>query len=226
MLIGKGEKIERILYSNMKIDIIGITVSTNYSDVLPYVIKANKRFLKHWIFITDKNDTKTINILNKYKNITILYFDFQENNRVFNKGGAIRIGQDFAYKHFPNDWYLILDSDICLEKNFKKYINCYTPVLDPKIIYGCRNRKDFYSLKDYKYKINFTKGGTNNSLPGFFQFYKRKIFYKSSYDASTCDIEFLIRFKNRIYLNEVICYHLGQGSIHWQGRKTTSDFKI
>ena len=210
----------------MTIDLIGITVSTNYSDVLPYVLKANKRFLKHWIFITSKDDQKTIDILKKYKNITILYFDFQENDRIFNKGGAMRIGQEFVYKHFPNDWYLILDSDICLEKNFKKYINCYTPVLNPKTVYGCRNRRDFSSLKDYKYKVNFIKAGTGYTIPGFFQLYKRKIYYRSSYDASTSDIEFVARFKDRIYLNEVICYHLGRGSIHWQGRVDKSDFKI
>jgi hypothetical protein len=210
----------------MKIDIIGITVSTKYSDILPYVIKANKKFLKHWIFITDKNDKKTINILKKYKTITILYFDFQEDDRIFNKGGGIRLGQEFAYKHFPDDWYLILDSDICLEKNFKKYINCYAPVLDPKTIYGCKKRRDFHTYKDYKYKINFIKAGVGYTLPGFFQFYKRRIFYQSSNDASTCDMQFLTRFKSRIYLNEIICYHLGKGSIHWEGRKTTSDFKI
>jgi hypothetical protein len=97
-----------------------ITVSTNYSDILPYTLEANRKFLKNWIFVTDVNDTKTIEILKKEPTVTILYWDFQNGGRSFDKGGAVRHAQKYLYSNFPNDWYLIIDSDICLSPNFSK----------------------------------------------------------------------------------------------------------
>jgi len=38
-----------------------------------------------------KNDENIINIINKYNlsNIILLFYNFYENNKIFNKGGAI-----------------------------------------------------------------------------------------------------------------------------------------
>jgi hypothetical protein len=47
-------------------DIIAITVSTNYSDLLYHALKSNHKYFKHWIFVTDQNDKDTIELLNQY----------------------------------------------------------------------------------------------------------------------------------------------------------------
>ena len=45
-----------------KYDIIAITVSTNYEDILKIIIPQNAKFFKKWIIITKVDDIKTINI--------------------------------------------------------------------------------------------------------------------------------------------------------------------
>lgn len=207
-------------------DIIAITISTKYDDLLPHVIKANKKFLKHWIFITDKNDTQTIDILKQYKNITILYFDFQEGDRIFNKGGAIKLGQEYAYNNFPDDWYLIIDSDICLQDNFIECIKNESPLLED-YIYGSKDRKDYSNIQDYINKKNFSQYSQimNALIIGYFQLYKKKLYYDNSTDCSSCDIVFSNNFFNNKHLLNMTCSHLGCAGYHWQGRKDKTDFQ-
>ena len=200
-----------------------ITISTNYSDILPYTLEANRKFLKNWIFVTDVNDTKTIEILKKEPTITILYWDFQNGGRSFDKGGAVRYAQEYLYSKFPNDWYLILDSDICLSSNFYLDLN----KLDENIAYGCSTRHDFYKLSDYRNNRNFYNCPTYNFPLGFFQLYKQHRYYEPSHSAASCDDQFIKRsFSHWEMFNHFTCNHLVRNEVNWTGRKSTSDFLI
>jgi hypothetical protein len=200
-----------------------ITVSTNYSDILPYTLEANRKYFKNWIFVTDVNDTKTIEVLKKEPTVTILYWDFQNGGRSFDKGGAVRHAQEYAYLNFPNEWYLIIDSDICLSNDFKIDLNS----LNSEVVYGCSKRHDFYKLSDYKKDENFYDCPTYNFPLGFFQLYKQKKYYEPSHSAASCDDQFVKRcFNQQGMFNHFVCNHLGKNEINWSGRKSTLDFII
>lgn len=202
---------------------IAITVSTNYSDILPLVLK-NKRYFKHWIFVTSKSDSATQDILKELKDVTVLFYDFNLMGRRFDKGGAVRMAQHYAYQMFPQDWYLLIDSDIILGSNFTRVIKL--DELDENTIYGAASRVNFKSLEDLtRVKNGFKHDIEGNQIWGFFQLYRRKIGYQPSDDASGCDIVFASQFLTRQQL-PVQCFHLGEEGVNWQGRTLGADFKV
>jgi len=205
--------------------IVAITVSTNYSDLLPYILEANSKYFKKWIFVTDKNDLDTISQIPDDEKYKVLFFDFQEDNRVFNKGGAIRLAQDYAYNNYPEDWYLVLDSDTCLDESFEG-MSDELRELDETGLYCCSTRKNYKSLMDYKKRSNYTIENMGDLMAGFFQLYKRQLYYPSSMDASKCDIFFSDGFKNKYMTDILTCHHLGDTNKNWKGRQLGSDFLI
>ena len=204
---------------------IAITVSTNYHDILPIVYDYNKDLFKHWVFVTDKNDQETISFLSSKPNVTILYWDFQNHRNIFDKGGAIRHAQTYAYEKYPDDWYLLIDSDICLPMQFSHFAAVSLPTYDVNLIYGLDERLDFGSLEDFKNNINYKKYDHEKNVFGYFQLYKDKFFYNTSTDASHCDDEFSRKFQETVLILGLPCAHLGDKS-HWTGkRELGSDFK-
>jgi len=205
---------------------IAITVSTNYHDLLPIVYHHNKDFFKHWVFVTDKNDQETINFLSTKPNVTILFWDFQNHRNIFDKGGAIRYAQTYAYQKYPDDWYLLIDSDICLPIQFSRFVASTLPTYNVNHIYGLNERLDFASLEDLKNNINYKKYEHENNVLGYFQLYKDKFFYNTSIDASRCDDDFIRNFPSSILIKGMPCAHLGNKS-NWSGkRELGSDFKL
>lgn len=206
-----------------ELSIIAITVSTNYSDLIPYILKANTDFFKKWIFVTDAKDTKTINEIPKNNKFDILFSDFKRNGAVFNKGAAIRHAQETAHKEYPDDWYLLIDSDICLDESFN-YIKDNLDSFNKDCIYGSNNRKNFTKLSDYMRDLN---GKNYNCFvcEGFFQLYYKHLLYSDSNNASECDLSFAQNFTCKQVLDNVRCKHLGSNGVNWYGRKS-SDFHI
>ena len=204
---------------------IAITVSTNYSDILPFVISANAHYFTKWLIVTDVNDAPTISLLKTVPNIVILYWDFKNNGSKFDKGGAIRHAQLFAYHNFPTDWYLLLDSDICLTTQFAAVFNQVNQ-LNINNIYGVQ-RRDFYKMSDYKNGINFSvyKYEFAGQVHGYFQLYKQKLLYKPFKDASSSDVWFCNQFPITSMFN-INCDHLGKSGHNWNGRELGSDFII
>lgn len=201
-------------------NVIAITVSTNYSDILKHILDNNLKHFKKWIFITDKEDKDTINLLSNNEKIEILFFDFKTGENNFNKGGALKTAQKYVYKKYPDDWYLIIDSDIGLDENFGYFKNTLH-TCDENAIYGSNNRKIFDSLEDYKNNKNYYKHYYDDNCTdaiGFFQLYKRKLYYKNSESAGHCDIDFAKNFKINYIINDISCYHLGTPAINWIGR--------
>ena len=205
---------------------IAITVSTNYHDLLPIVYHHNKDYFKHWVFVTDRGDAETINFLSTKPNVTILFWDFQNHRNIFDKGGAIRYAQTFTYEKYPDDWYLLIDSDICLPREFSHFTAVFLPTYDVNLIYGLDERLDFESLEDFQNYTNYKKYEHGERVDGYFQLYKDKFFYNTSSDASNCDNEFAKRFPGRNLILGIPCVHLGNKS-HWNGkRELGSDFKL
>jgi hypothetical protein len=198
---------------------IGITVSTNYSDILPFILEENLKYFDKWIFITSNDDYATIDLLKDNPKIVILYWNFNNDGALFDKGGAIKLGQEYAYTNYPDDWYLIIDSDICLPNNF--YIT--TSSLNTDCIYGITERLDFSKLSDFKNKTNYRIYNLGAGV-GFFQLYKQHRTYNQSNSAGGCDNDFKALFKTVVAI-PFVCYHLGAPG-NWNGRTTGSDFII
>lgn len=197
-------------------DIIAITVSFNYIDYLTHTVHVNKKYFKNWIIITDKNDNKTIEFCEN-NNLKILYYDFYNNNSNFDKGGALKYGQEYAYKNYKDDWFLILDSDICLPNNFYTIISKFNFDIDS--LY-CAKRNIFENYKSFKENKILNKKDLYDFL-GFFQMYKsNNKFYKNSINCSDVDLEFSKLFKNKIYIPNLIVDHLGLDGKNWNGRIT------
>ena len=201
-------------------DVIAITVSTNYVDILKHTMQENIKYFTKWIFITDKDDVDTIDMLSNNDKIEILFFDFKRDECDFNKGGAIQFAQEYVYEKYPDSWYLIIDSDIALDETFRYFKNTLH-VCDENAIYGNNNRKIFDTLDDYKNNKNYCTyyyDISREDAIGYFQLYKRKIYYNNSKHAGDCDIDFSKKFKKKYIISEIQCSHLGTPAINWKGR--------
>ena len=115
-------------------DIIAITTSTRFDDLLAICLPHNYPFFKKWFIITHEKDTKTIDVVNTFKAthdnrecIELLFFDFFTGKRAFNKGGAIRYAQMIVNKRFQDYPILLIDSDIVLEDNFLDIMRSIQP---------------------------------------------------------------------------------------------------
>jgi len=200
---------------------VAITVSTNFSDILPYSIKHNLDYFDHWYIVTSKEDIATQQIVNDMASdrITLLYWEFaslyedHEGNltkqRYFDKGGAIKYAQQRAYDQFHHHWYLVMDTDILI----RSQRDLITEYLCPEYIYGPQARLDFASIKDYDRGIvhrSYFQGSPR--IIGFFQLYKQKYYYRPSIDSNLCDDEFtrLWAHDHRRFLSMTVD-HLG----HW-----------
>lgn len=118
----------------MTSDIIAITTSTRFDDLLAICLPHNYPLFKKWFIITHEKDTKTIDVVNTFKAthdtrdcIELLFFDFFEGKRKFNKGGAIRYAQMIVNDRYQDYPILLIDSDIVLPDNFLNTMRLIQP---------------------------------------------------------------------------------------------------
>ena len=194
--------------------LVAITCSTNYTEVLAIVIQENIELFDEWIVVTDPKDLNTLNLLKKYPKITTLLFDFTQNGNRFNKGGGIRMAQRRAYKSYPDHWYLILDSDICITSrdSFKSL-----DTLNDEAIYLCSDRRNFQKLSDFRRNTNFEQY-SGDMRAGFLQLYRKKKFYIDWPNAGRSDIEFTRHFSTMRLFRNLSCAHLGEPE-NYDGKK-------
>jgi hypothetical protein len=214
-------------------DIVAITISTNYEDILKIVLLQNANFLKKWIIITDEKDTKTIDVIKEANcnNIEILFYDFYSNGKrkfIFNKGGAVRFGQKYVYNkpEYKDYLILILDSDIYLPNNFIEIVNNIN--FEDNILYGSSKRFDYWSEENFKKdKIDYRYFYSKLAL-GYFQLYKinSKFLYNDSNDCSGCDKIFTGSFKKIVIIENLEVKHLGKACVNWKGRISHNDFRV
>jgi len=186
--------------------VVAITCSAYYTEVLEIVIRENSSFFDKWIIVTDPKDIDTVNLLKKHPEIITLLFDFTSRGNGFNKGGGIRLAQKYAYENYPNQWYLILDSDICIRSS--KPIDKLEK-LESEAIYLCNDRRNFKKLSDFRQGVNFEQF-LGDVRAGFFQLYRKKYFYIDWPTAGRSDIAFANDFSDIRVLRDLSCDHLGE----------------
>jgi len=207
-------------------EIVCITVSTNYSDLLDIIIPQNHKFFKKWYVITSENDIDTIDCIKKHNcsNIEMMYFDFKSNNNIFNKGGAIRYCQNIVSLLDYKGLVLLLDSDIYLPDNFMEIINGVN--IADNTLYGTNKRYDYHSYLNFiNNKIDFDYPWSKE-FQGYFQLYihNEKLLYDESYNCSECDLKFQKYFSSKIIIPNLNVSHLGKPTINWNGRTSHNDF--
>lgn len=221
---------------------VAITVSTNFSDILPYSLKNNRDFFKHWYIVTDEGDSETIKIVEQLNDsrVSLLLYKFRGNvftnqygspvRSAFDKGGAVRMAQKQAYKDFPDSWYLVLDTDILI----RSWRDFCIQNLARDCIYGPAVRNDYKSLSDYKqgiihYDRHLYK--EECAIIGCFQLYYEKRYYEHSEKSDLCDNNFTnLWLKENHKIIHITVDHLG----YWapevpnthRGRVLGNGFKI
>lgn len=207
----------------MNMDIIAITVSVNYHDILQHILHQNAKFLKLWYIVTSADDINTIRVIKESNlpNIEILiYNDFFKNVKI-DKGGAILYAQQHIDKYYTEANIVILDSDIYLPNNFMDNI---PKDLDNNTLYGVSQRIDYWTLNDFKNNINPHNYPAVKNIVGFFQLYKQCSYkYKKSNNCSQCDDEFKLLFKITKQL-PLSVKHLGREKVNWNGRNFNYKF--
>lgn len=100
-----------------------ITVCYNYSDYLKTSIRANAAFFDEWLIVTHSNDTKTIDLCNRYAVRCCVNDNFivdVPEPWTFNKGKAINHALSRVTQ---KDWILMLDADTCLPYWFRRALD-------------------------------------------------------------------------------------------------------
>ena len=97
--------------------LVAICVSYHYFDTLQFTLPANYLHFDKIYLITQEDDLQTVEFCKKFDNVCVLYYDFKNNGKSFDKFGALNYGQQKMYEEYPDSWYLIIDSDIVLPNN-------------------------------------------------------------------------------------------------------------
>jgi hypothetical protein len=198
--------------------IISILVSVNYGDILKKVIENNLSIVDNCIIITTPTDNQTINIAKKYNLTYFTSISCYDNDASFNKSKMINIGLKYIYDTYPNDVYLIMDADIILNKNIRKYIT----KVKHNYIYGTNRYivEDINSdLSDLnQFELEYTLGNYHCCI-GYTQLFVDKKFYNEVYDsAAECDMDFAKSFKYNKIMDNCDSIHLGIIGKNWKGR--------
>ena len=215
--------------------LIGLCVSYNYFDTLRFMLPVNYLHFKKIYIITQTDDTATIEFCKKFDNVIILFYDFKNNNKKFDKYGALNYAQKIAYTDYPESWYLIIDSDILLPNNFIDILDKEN--LNPECIYGAIRNNVFKSSellnKTQIINKNKNKNKNNNNLTpykilGYFQLYKKKVFHSFNYGiknniyigtAAFGDLLFRDdNFSQFCTFDNILCFHLGEDGKNWYGK--------
>jgi hypothetical protein len=205
---------------------IAISVSTNYDDLLNIILPQNYKFFDKWYIVTNKNDVKTIDVINhhNFPNVETIYYNFHSNKKIFNKGGAIRYCQELISSTNYEGNILLLDSDIYLPDNFMDIVKNIE--IKPYVLYGTNDRNDYYSYDHFKNNIIDSIYPYAKSFQGYFQLYRhnKSIIYDHSMNCSECDLYFHRFFHQKILIPTLTVSHLGKSGIHWNGRLNKNDF--
>lgn len=214
---------------NSQLSLVAICISYNYYDTLKFTLPTNHLHFDRIFLVTQEDDVKTIELCSMYDNVIIIFYDFKNNNKEFDKFGAIRLVQQRMFVEFPDSWYLHLDADIVLPNNFIEILQKEN--LHPDCIYGAKRviflktsqlmEKKTY-IKPYYCKFNDVFYTIHNepTIIGFFQLYKKKKLQKDNYNnAASGDNNFMIEnFNIFCSLDNLFVIHLGNTEKNWNGK--------
>ena len=213
---------------NKVLPLIGICVSYNYYDTIQFVLPVNYLHFDKIYLITQSDDTNTIELAQQFENVEILYYDFKNNNKKFDKFGALNYAQRIVYTNHPDSWYLIFDSDIILPNNFIDVL--IEENLNSECIYGAirinvlktselLNKNEIINKKFICNNILHMKN-TPPSILGCFQLYKKKAYHRNNLiNAAWGDYCFgYDNFNMFCNLENIAYYHLGETGVNWDGK--------
>ncbi len=217
---------------NNSLSLIGLCVSYNYFDTLQFMLPVNYLHFDKIYLITQTDAKATIEFCKKFDNVIILFYNFKNNNKKFDKFGALNYAQKIAYMDYPESWYLIIDSDILLPNNFIDILDKEN--LNPECIYGAIRNNVLKSseLLNKTQIINSDKNknivfnnilhskGNPPSILGCFQLYKKHVYHRLNLNnASWGDYCFgYDNFKLFCNLENISCFHLGESGKNWDGK--------
>jgi len=213
--------------NNTMFPLIGLCVSYNYFDTLKFMLPVNYMHFDKLYIITQEDDIQTVEFCKNFENVELLFYDFTNNGKNFDKYGAMNYAQYIIYDTYPNHWYVNIDSDILLPNNFIEILISKT--LDEECVYGMLRIRILKTselmnknklLNKYKLKIENNSCKEYNIRPiGFFQMYKKKIYQSLEYnDASGGDRHFSNCFNKYEHIKDLFCFHLGPTSKNWNGK--------
>lgn len=196
-------------------EVIPLVISVNMSDYLDITLSRNRKYFSQYIVVTCHTDTKTKEICKKYNARVIEYDNFFPSDAKFNKSGALKHSQQIIHRDYPNNWILILDSDIVLPKNTTEILGAVVNN-NKNILYGM-HRYEVMNTEELDNELRERKYGCN--FVGYFQLYfdKTKYYDSFSYNASKCDSDFSKKFRNKKMLESNV-FHMGIQGAHWNGR--------
>lgn len=214
---------------NDHFSLIGICVSYDYFDTLKFMLPVNYLHFEKIYLITQENDLQTIEFCKNFENVIILFHNFKNNNKKFDKYGALNYAQEIIYKQHPDSWYLIIDSDIILPNNIIDILE--NENLNNECIYGAF-RININNTKELMHKVVNNENVNilqNNilylkdkppSMLGCFQLYKKKVFHRNNFDNASIG-DYLFGYDNfDLFCNmkNLIYFHLGKGFVNWYGK--------
>jgi len=215
---------------NNSLPLIGICVSYNYYDTIKFVLPVNYLHFDKIYLITQVDDAQTIEFSNSYGNVKILFFNFKNNNKIFDKFGALNYAQKIVYENHPDSWYLIFDSDIILPNNFIDIL--IKENLNSECIYGGfrNNVLKTSELLNKKQIINKNKQFLYNDILHFknyppcilgcLQLYKKKVYHRNNMDNTGYGDYYFGHDNFNMFCNleNIIYFHLGESGINWGGK--------
>ena len=213
---------------NTAFSLIGICVSYNYFDTLQFMLPVNYLHFEKIYLITQRDDLETIEFCKQFANVQVLFYNFKNNGKKFDKFGALNMAQQIAYTAYPDSWYLLIDSDVLLPNNFIDIL-C-SENLQAECIYGSIRNNVFKSSELLnKFALNNWKNNPPSIL-GCFQLYKKtNIYHRDCADAGYGDYYFgHDNFNMFCNLDNLMCFHLGQSGVNWRGKTVSfiDDVKI
>lgn len=215
-------------------DIVCMTVSTDYEDYLEISLQENHKFFSKWYIVTEIDDQKTQTLCSQYSTVECVFYQLRTAANVFRKGNALNTVQKIVYERHPSSLYLILDSDVCLPDDFREQIESIQ--INENVMYGA-DRLMYPTIKDYLLKnpdVNLLRWNPHSLIPdrtpsfhmvphGYFQLYKApQHFYPDSESAAECDVTFARKFPIRKNLKFVVS-HLGTANVNWHGRTSAKE---
>jgi hypothetical protein len=213
-----------------EVSVIGLCISYHYTDTLQYMLPSNYLHFEKIYIATQEDDIQTIELCKQYRNVDVIFYQFNKDDKKFDKYGALNLIQSIAYKEYPDSWYINIDSDIILPVNFG---DLFKTQLNPECIYGCI-RLNCTKSSELIHKSKLSKSYMFNnilfslnkppSIVGCFQLYKKKVFHKNFNDASEGDLCFCHDNFTMFCRLPIAYIHLGPSGVNWKGK--VKDFII
>lgn len=201
-------------------DVIGVCLCIDYSDFLAETLPHNRPLFTKFYVITERRDTKTVEIASANDCILLYTSKTHENGSSFNYSGIMYEAQKYIHPLYPSSWIVKLDADIYVPDSIWSDIAITT--LNKNGIYGL-TRHVYNTMDDYKSGCISCIDKGDLGVVGYFQLYwnKRKYYPKWSKNCSACDLAFMRHFSIQQTF-PFICLHFGEKRTNWDGRVSES----